>query len=415
MAVENSTGKKIYSAHLLCLAVAITGHFITYLQYRSGSIFIIFPNIWTNQFTALLIVSMLLSASLLLPLKDIMKELIFITQGIVFFIIGYPEGENLWIELTLIFVLILQSIVHFPLILGIINSSLLLLLFLIVQKPLLAWDIRINSAPLSDIIAFEFCGWLFLSVLVIWKLIHRQNKKTKKDADYLQEAVLNLTSANLKFQDFAVFAKDQSALDERNRITREIHDSLGYLLTNIAMMIQAAQHLTEKDPELLRCILKKAHKQTQDGITETRRTLRTFRSIDQETSAGIRTISGLVNNFKDATNVIVQVEYGNLPWTLGNEIDLILYRMVQEGLANAFRHGKASKVLILMWFSGGAIEVRIQDNGTGMTGNAIQEGIGFEGMRERISALGGNISARNISPGFELYARIPISGQDLYQ
>jgi signal transduction histidine kinase len=68
-----------------------------------------------------------------------------------------------------------------------------------------------------------------------------------------------------------------------------------------------------------------------------------------------------------------------------------------------------------MWFSGGAIEVRIQDNGTGMTGNAIQEGIGFEGMRERISALGGNISARNISPGFELYARIPISGQDLYQ
>ena len=95
-------------------------------------------------------------------------------------------------------------------------------------------------------------------------------------------------------------------------------------------------------------------------------------------------------------------------------MDSVLLRFVQEGLANSFRHGKASKVNISMWRTADEIRVSIRDNGDGVQDiEQIEEGIGLSGMRERFGLLGGGILFHNVADGFELTAIIPYTVGEL--
>jgi signal transduction histidine kinase len=109
---------------------------------------------------------------------------------------------------------------------------------------------------------------------------------------------------------------------------------------------------------------------------------------------------------------------GNLPWSYGRKLDGVLFRIVQEGLTNAFRHGKATRVRINLWQTEGEILLSILDNGRGIVpGTDVTDGIGLAGMRERLSEYGGEIRLGPVEDGFELAATIPygmggIGGED---
>ena len=130
-----------------------------------------------------------------------------------------------------------------------------------------------------------------------------------------------------------------------------------------------------------------------------------MRAIESKRATGISAIQKLVNTFENATGVKVQVEFSNMPWSTGIETDYILYHMVQEGMTNALRHGKATLIRILFWKEDSGIRISIQDNGEGST--EIKKGIGLIGMSERIEQRGGILNAYNIDGGFELSAWVP--------
>ncbi len=112
--------------------------------------------------------------------------------------------------------------------------------------------------------------------------------------------------------------------------------------------------------------------------------------------------------FKD-THIAVRAHFSNMPWSLGEEMDSTIYRIVQEGITNAIRHGNACDIAVNLSCDGNTIGVSVRDNGSGA--EEIKEGIGLAGIRERLSRFSGELSAGNSAGGFVLYARIPMGGQ----
>lgn len=230
---------------------------------------------------------------------------------------------------------------------------------------------------------------------------------------YLDNAVLRLSEANREYQVYAGTVRSESAAEERNRITGELHDTVGYALTNIMIMMDVAKTTLRQDPDSLESIIDKARDQSERTLNETRQILHRLRSVEEVERTGIDAISQLASAYKDAMGIKVELSMGNLKPSFGHRIDSALFRLVQEGLTNAFRHGNATKVRILMWQTADEIRVSVRDNGSGVFSEInASDGIGISGMTERFSKLGGVVRARKLSDGFELSGSIPyITGE----
>jgi len=246
-------------------------------------------------------------------------------------------------------------------------------------------------------------GFAFVAVF------HREeNVRHSAEIRELASTVRNLVEANMALQLYAHNIETESAEKERGRITRELHDMIGYALTNVIVMMNAAPVLLRDDPKALEELFSKIRAQAEGALAETRSILRRLRDIQPFTPIGLQAVWHLTRGFQGATGVEVKLNLGNLPSSFGRKLDSVLFRLIQEGLTNAFRHGKATRVRINLWLTEGEILVSVLDNGAVLApGTVIREGIGLAGMRERLSEYGGHVKWRVVVDGFELLAAIP--------
>lgn len=222
----------------------------------------------------------------------------------------------------------------------------------------------------------------------------------------LDRAFTDLSRASEGYLQFARTAEERSIKAERERLTRELHDSTGYTFTNIIMLTEAAKALVDVDTTRLQSKLDDACEMARHGLEETRSALYELRAQETRRLRGINAINGLVRTFQGATAVEVHVEYANMRASYGDDVDGAVYHFVQEALTNSFRHGKATKILIGFWENRENLEIWIQDDGIGA--QSVQEGIGISGMRERLGKLGGTLSVSSTDGGFKLVAEIPL-------
>ena len=268
------------------------------------------------------------------------------------------------------------------------------------------------ASDLVPITAFEMTSFFLLLLFsgCIHSLVvkyHDNYLKAKEQIEILNGTITKLTIFSQSLQSYARTAEQQAAKKERFRISREIHDISGYMFTNIIAMMDAiiatGCRSSEKTSELCMLVRSQAH----DGLRETRKALHLLRNTENDREQGIRAIYKIKKIFENTTGVSVDIESGNLPPTFGDEIDLILFRVVQEGLTNALRHGHATRVRILLWIVEGSVQVIVLDNGTGA--KKIIKGIGLAGMEERINLMQGTVQAMNAPEGgFQLTVTIPI-------
>lgn len=221
----------------------------------------------------------------------------------------------------------------------------------------------------------------------------------------------NLIDTNLGFQDFALQIEKESRIEERLNVTREIHDITGYTLTSIIMMLEYAEDLLHSGKhQLLRETLDQARLQARNGHGEIRAALKQLRTIEDVTIPLENRILKIVQNFKKVTQMEIQLEFSNFQGKRYKRYDHFLLRYVQEGLTNAFRHGKATKVTMIFFEDTSCLIVSIEDNGLGS--KQIVEGIGLKGMTERIEGLQGTLTYQNLPTGFLLVARLPLLAQE---
>ncbi len=240
---------------------------------------------------------------------------------------------------------------------------------------------------------------------------HELHDKATRQVALLDATITKLTVFNQSLQSYARRVDHEATKKERYRISREIHDISGYMFTNIIAMMDAliASGCTSSERTSELCTMVRS--QAQEGLTETRKALHLLRTSEVDDDRGLRAIFKIKKIFESTTGVTVDIESGNLPPCFDGEVDFILYRIVQEGLTNALRHGHATHVRILFWIIGDVVQVIVLDNGTGS--KKITKGIGLAGMEERISRLGGTVRAENAPEGgFQLTVTIPLHPQE---
>lgn len=272
----------------------------------------------------------------------------------------------------------------------------------------------LTDQSLSEKACFSFFTISFFGVMSL--MVHYRNRTIEADTvlrNY-SNAFKKIAESNLDLQSYAAQSERASAEQERRKISGALHDSIGYALTNIIAASSAIELLVESDPAQAKTLARSTCELSTNCLREVRQSLRVLRTVKEESPVLIKAIMKAVAVFEVTTGVKVEFNYGNLPWGFKNRaLNQTLYRLVQEGMTNAFRHGKADFIRITMWKTDEELFAQIWDNGRGS--ETLEEGLGITDLRERIQDLGGNIEIRSKSDGFSLLVFVPLYEQDAYE
>lgn len=202
----------------------------------------------------------------------------------------------------------------------------------------------------------------------------------------------------------------QRVYEERLRIAQEVHDVVGHGLAAIKMQADVALHVLPRKPEQAERALAEISRTSTEALGEVRATLAVVRQADGDRSptAGLGRLDELRNRMADS-GLRVDIETTGAPRTLSPAIDLAGYRVVQESLTNALRHGERKIASVRIAYQPDAVVIAVSNPAAGAA--AERSGFGIDGMDERVTALGGEFSAGPTGDGrFEVRASIPTGG-----
>jgi signal transduction histidine kinase len=210
--------------------------------------------------------------------------------------------------------------------------------------------------------------------------------------------------------------------EERLRIARELHDVLAHSISVINVQSGVALHLIDEQPEQARTALAAINEASAEALREVRSVLGVLRGDGEEPprapTAGLARLDELVSR-ATAAGVAVALDVHGEQRPLPASLDLAAFRIVQESLTNIVRHARAGQATIALTYGQDELALQIDDDGAGGdvpagSGNDNGEGTGngIAGMRERASALGGELEAGpRPTGGFRVRARLPLGGE----
>ncbi len=216
---------------------------------------------------------------------------------------------------------------------------------------------------------------------------------------------LELATANRKLREYAAQAQELAVANERNRLAREIHDSLGHYLTVINVQLEAASQVFEHDPLKAVAAVRKAQSLAQEGLTDIRRSVAALRSAPLDNQPLPKAIEDLVAELQ-ASGIVTQFHLEGDLLDLSPQVELTLYRAAQEALNNVRKHAHASRADVVLTAMPDRLRIVVSDNGVG--GKRTDGGFGLLGVRERVELLGGTFVAQPVSSGgFEFVVEVP--------
>jgi signal transduction histidine kinase len=205
--------------------------------------------------------------------------------------------------------------------------------------------------------------------------------------------------------------------EERMRIARELHDVLAHNISLINVQAGVALHLMDEQPGQSRSALVAIKQASNDALGELRSVLDVLRQGDEAPprtpASGLAHLDRLVAG-AEATGLEVRTRVEGTPRPLPAGTDLAAYRIIQESLTNVTRHAGPASATVLVRYGPGDLTVQVDDDGCGPAppgngGPVISTGNGIRGMRERVTALGGELTTGpRPGGGFRVQARLPL-------
>lgn len=237
------------------------------------------------------------------------------------------------------------------------------------QVRTLVLNLTLNSALLFGLVL------VFVLLLVNAVLAERQSRQ-------------KLAIANDQLRDYALRIEDQATLQERNRIAREIHDSLGHSLTAQSIQLENASMFLRSNVDKAQAFLTEAKRLGAGALREVRQSVATLRSDPLQGQSLEEAIAFLVKDFRQTSGIVPDCTI-HLLFPLPAEVNIAIYRIVQEALTNIYKHSAATQVTIHLQAQPEALYLLVEDNGRGFNPNQNTTGFGLQGMRERTLAVGG--------------------------
>lgn len=204
--------------------------------------------------------------------------------------------------------------------------------------------------------------------------------------------------------------REQAAEEERLRIARELHDVVAHNVSVMAIQAGAARVSGNSSKEALESIERSAR----ETLSELNRLLGVLRknpaAPDRAPQPTLAEIDSLLNSAREA-GLEATFKVAGEPRLLPAAIDLSAYRIVQEAITNVLKHASASRVEVVIDYQPEAVDVTINDNGSGSQEAATAStGHGLIGMRERVEMLGGEMRVGSSAlGGFSVHARLPLT------
>jgi len=227
-----------------------------------------------------------------------------------------------------------------------------------------------------------------------------------------REALAKLAEANVRLQDYAAQCVELALVQERVRLARDIHDTLGHMLSALIRQMDACQMLAPVNPQAAAEVLGTLCEMARNGLQEVRQSVGCLRTPETSEIIGRAHWFKLIEAFFETTGVEVRIEIEEDFAELNEQIDLVVYRVIQEGLTNAYRHGHATLMGVYIWHEENTLNILISDNGHGVA--SLKEGFGMQGMRERIRELGGRLEWRSEpGRGFDIGVEIPLDRSEV--
>ncbi|MCG6133760.1 MAG: sensor histidine kinase [Nostoc sp. LLA-1] len=253
---------------------------------------------------------------------------------------------------------------------------------------------RLRFFPLSLALIFGL-SLIFILLLMNTVISERQSRE-------------KLAIANEKLRQYALKIENQATLEERNRIAREIHDSLGHSLTALNLQLETALKLWTSNPDKAQTFLARAKELGSKSLNDVRQSVSTMRSHPLQEQSLEQAITILLEDFYRSNGIspICQI---NLEYSLPADIIISIYRIIQESLTNISKYADASEVKLNLTTTKSSFRLIIQDNGKGFYVKQNTTGFGLQSMRDRTLALGGEFNI-NSSPGSgcEIIVDIPL-------
>ena len=224
-----------------------------------------------------------------------------------------------------------------------------------------------------------------------------------------RETQEKLALVNQRLRSYALRVEELATVQERNRIAREIHDSLGHSLTALNIQLETAIKLAQKNPTQAQESLLAAKHQGSEALQAVRQSVGTLRNAPFENLSLTEAIATLLQEFQ--TNTSINPDYQlNLNNSLSSELKMAVYRLIQEGLTNICKHAAATEVKVHLQSDSEVLSLVIEDNGKGFSVEENLTGFGIQGMKERTLALGGHLDITS-TPGMGCCIKISIPYQ----
>jgi signal transduction histidine kinase len=214
-----------------------------------------------------------------------------------------------------------------------------------------------------------------------------------------QRLLSELQIAHRQLQDYAERVEELAVSEERNRLAREMHDTLGHRLTVAAVQLEGAQRLIPAEPERATEMVATVREQVREALGELRNTVATLREPLQTDLSLWNALPRLVAPFDAATGLDVALVLPPEEITLPTAHRLTVYRAVQEALTNVQRHAQAEHVWIELSCQESALHLRVSDDGVGVSEQVEENRFGLRGLRERVAQLGGKLDFSNREAG----------------
>lgn len=223
----------------------------------------------------------------------------------------------------------------------------------------------------------------FVAFAQATRVAERAHKEAQRLLDELQ-------SAHRQLQTYTDQIEALTAAEERNRIGRELHDTLGHRLTVSAVQLEVAQRLIVSDPPRAQTIVGTTRDEVRAALADLRGAVAALRQpLDENTG---QALTKLVKNFQRATATPVSLTLpGQIP-TLPDNYQTVLYRGVQEALTNIQKHAEASQVWVALSMTKAEVLLSIEDNGKGFMTSQQPNGYGLCGLQERVATLNGTLA-----------------------
>jgi signal transduction histidine kinase len=266
--------------------------------------------------------------------------------------------------------------------------------------PFLIFIVALQTAAVS--------GGSFIAV----RVMEEQEKRKQMVADL--EAALK-ENAGLHAQ-LVVQAREAGVMDERQRLAGEIHDTIAQGLAGIITQLEAAEQLRDDSGQWQRHV-GQARKLARESLSEARRSVQALRPGRLESSRLPEAVAQLAKDWSLTSGVPVRIETAGAAVPLLPELEVILFRVAQEGLTNVARHANATRVGVTLSYLRDMVRLDVRDDGVGFDvalkstadAGANGHGYGLSAMRQRLRRVGGSLEVESgQGRGTAISASVPL-------